>query len=148
MTYYIDQSGKIEFTKEDTVLAYSNGKQKSIIIKASIKRKIQKMFREAGKPEIYIYKTFSALIFLLIKDDLKNIKQLIIDREYKGKENLIKSYLTQILLKKYIKEKIPNIYFAEIGRDIDCHIRALAVKRGKCKVDLAVTLKEITDFLI
>ena len=56
MNIAIDQSSKIEYTNKDTVIAYSNHKQKSLIIKAKDKRKVQKMFREAGKPDIFIYK--------------------------------------------------------------------------------------------
>ncbi len=34
MIYKIDQSGKIEYTSHNTVIAYSNGKKKAILIKA------------------------------------------------------------------------------------------------------------------
>lgn len=38
MQIEIDQSGKIEDTRKDTVLAFSNGKNYSILIPAEVKR--------------------------------------------------------------------------------------------------------------
>jgi len=63
MQIYIDQSSKIEQTSQDTVIAYSNGKQKSLLIRAHDKRSVREYFRNAGKPNIFVLRTFAVLIF-------------------------------------------------------------------------------------
>ena len=78
MNISIDQSSKIENTNKNTVIAYANSKQKSLLIKAEDKKNLQKIFRNAGKPEMFIYKTFAVLIFLLIKDDVRTICRITI----------------------------------------------------------------------
>ena len=93
MNIEIDQSGKVENTSKNTIIAFSNDIFGSIFITAKDKREIQKIFRKIGKSRIFVYRLFSILIFLLIKDHLKRIDQIIIDEEYPGKENLIKNYL-------------------------------------------------------
>lgn len=66
MVIEIDQSEKIEYTHKNTVVAFSNGISGSIIIKSKEKRKIQEIFRKAGKPKIFVYDLFAALIFILL----------------------------------------------------------------------------------
>lgn len=50
MQIEIDQSGKIEDTSKDTVLALSNGTQFSIKISRNIKRELQNIFRKNKEP--------------------------------------------------------------------------------------------------
>ena len=54
MRIEIDQSGKIENTNKNTIIAFSNNKFKSIFISAKDKREIQKFFRRIGKPRIFV----------------------------------------------------------------------------------------------
>lgn len=53
MNIEIDQSGKIENTNKDTVIAFSDDTCGSILIKAVDKREIQKIFRDIGKSRIF-----------------------------------------------------------------------------------------------
>lgn len=149
MQIYIDQSSKIEYTSQDTVIAYSNSKQKSLLIRAKDKREIEKIFRQAGKPYIFIYKTFAILIYILIKNDLSKIKCIIIDKEYQGKEPLIKDFLLQIIRKKS-KELIAkeDIQFKQIGKKNNAHKKALGTYQGKIKPDLIVDLRDIMPCIV
>ena len=79
MKIEIDQSGKIENTSKDTVIAFSDGIRKAIRISSNDKREIQAIFRRIGKPRIFIYKLFAILIFLLIRDHLKELDEVVID---------------------------------------------------------------------
>ena len=67
MKIYIDQSGKIEDTAKPTVLAFSNRTSGSIIIRAIEKRKLQNIYRKAGKPKTFIVQVFASMVYLLIK---------------------------------------------------------------------------------
>ncbi|HEX9722115.1 MAG TPA: hypothetical protein VGA53_02520 [Candidatus Paceibacterota bacterium] len=71
MRIEIDQSGKIENTSKDTIIAFSNGIRKAIRISSVDKREIQAIFRRTGKPRIFVYKFFSILVFLLIEKHLE-----------------------------------------------------------------------------
>jgi len=148
MKIEIDQSSKIEYTSKDTVVAFSNGKQKALLIRASDKREIQKVFREAGKPDMFVYKTFAILIYFLIKKDIKDIQEIVIDKEYPGKEYLIKHLFLQILRgqKKAIDKE--NIYFKQIGKKSKAHEKAINTFQGKIKPDIVVSFKEILAFII
>lgn len=149
MQIYIDQSGKIEYTNKDTVIAYANKKQKSLLIKAKDKRKIKEIFREAGKPYIFVYKTFAILIYLLIKKDLPKIQRIVIDKEYAGKEPLIKDFLLQIIRKKS-KTLIDkeDIYFKQIGRKNNAHKKAINTYQGKDKADILVNCKNVLPYIL
>lgn len=148
MEIFIDQSGKIEYTSKATVVAYANTKQKSLFINARDKRKIERIFREAGKPRMFVYKTFAALLYLLIRDDLAKIQSITIDLEYYGKEYLIKNFLLQIMRrqKKFIEKE--RISFKQVGKTHNCHKRAITVFRGKARPDLTVTAEDVLSFII
>ena len=99
MKYQIDQSGKIEQTDKNTVIAYSNGTQRAILIHRKVKRQIQEMFRERGITKYFIYQTFAVGVYLLIRN-LKEIQKITIDQEYPEKDRLIKQIILDLLKKK------------------------------------------------
>lgn len=148
MKIEIDQSNKIEYTSKDTVVAFSNGKQKALLIRASDKRKIEEIFREIKRPETFVYKTFAVLIYLLIKADLKNIQEIIIDQEYQGRESIIKDFLLQIIRKnhKNVIDK-DEIFFSCIGKKSEAHRKAIKTFQGKIKPDMIVDFKNVIEFL-
>lgn len=143
MKIEIDQSGKIEDTNKNTVIAFSNHKFKSIFISAKNKREIQKFFRRIGKPRIFVYKTFAILIFLLIKNNLKEISQIIIDEEYPGKSPLIKNFLFQEVRKIKPSFSKQDIVFYRIGKKSRAHFLAYGAAIGKRKADMEVGAREI-----
>jgi len=146
MKCYIDQSGKVEYTSHDTVVACSNGKKSAIAIKAKDKREIQKIFRQAGKGSVFVYRLFSALIFLLIKDF--SFKELIIDTEYPGKSDLIKNYLIGHF-RKHGREVSPtSISFRQIGKNCKAHWHGYYVFKGKRKAEKIITVKEILQEIL
>ncbi len=148
MNFEIDQSGKIENTSKNTVIAFSNKIFGSIFISAKDKREIQKIFRNAGKPRIFVYKLFTILIFLLIKKHLKDINQIIIDDEYPGKGYLIKNFLQQEFRKKNSDFSANNITIKRIGKKSRAHYLAYGVATGRKMPDKRVTIREILKFIV
>lgn len=149
MKIYIDQSGKVEYTNKTTVVAFANSIQKAIMIEAKEKREVEEMFKKAGKPYIFKYKTFAILIYLLIKDVLPKIDSIIIDKEYTGKEPLIKDFLIQIIREKK-KSKIANddISFDFIGKKNKAHEKAINVFRKKSVPEKVVTSKDVAPYVV
>jgi len=97
MRIEIDQSGKIENTNRKTVVAFSNSRSGAIVILSKDKKIIQKYFRSIKKPRVFIYVTFVALIYLLVKNVVSAHDQIIIDREYPGYEKLIVKSIKNLL---------------------------------------------------
>lgn len=117
MRIEIDQSGKIENTNRPTVVAFANKKQSVLVILSKDKKLIQKYFRAIGKPKLFVYFTFIALVYCLINHHLKKRDQVVIDREYPGYEKLISTKL-KLLLKD--KEDI-TVSIAQIGKKSSAH---------------------------
>lgn len=148
MDIEVDQSGKIENTRVDTVVAFSDSKTKSILIPAKEKRRLQKIFREAGKSRVFVYRTFAILIFLLIKDDLKDIDYLTIDNEYPGQDMLIKNYLLQEIRRtRFILDK-KAISFGRLTKKSPAHKEAYAVYKKNKEPNKVVTIKNTIKFVL
>lgn len=140
MEIFIDQSGRLEFTKVDTVIAYSNSylETKSILIEAKEKRKLQSYFRKNGNDKVYIYKTFAILIYILLENKFKYISSLNIDMEYEGREILIKNFLLDLIFKNNKKIDSKQINFVHVGKKHKCHDKAIRTFRKEIKPDIKV----------
>jgi len=137
MKIEIDQSGKIENTNKLTAIAFSNNHQKSLIITAKDKKSVQSIFRRIGQPKIFVYKLFATAVFVLIKDDLKKLDQIIIDKEYLGYEKIIKKFILEIAEHNNKKIDGSNIHFHSIGKKSQAHkiaLRAFQTKRSDIKL--------------
>lgn len=143
-TYLIDQSGKIEQTQVDTVIAYSNGRKRAIKIPRRLKRKVQEVFRLHGMTSFFIYFLFSTGIFYLI-GNLKEKRDIIIDTEYPGKDKIILSILNSLLTKSQRPRHIIN--FARIGNKPNAHYAAKDVYDKKKKPDFILTEKRVVEAL-
>jgi len=142
MKCYIDQSGKVENTSKLTVVAYANGKIRSLKISAVEKRKLLGVMRKVDRSNtIYVYRIFAALIFLLIKG--QRISDIVIDKEYPGHEGDIKNVLKNLFERTSML--FPGINFFEITKTNPAHKAAISVYRGEKKPDLVVKTEDILD---
>ena len=141
MKVEIDQSGKIENTNKVTVIAFANEVSYAILIPAKVKRQLQEVFRRQGKPRLFIYRTFATGVFLLIRDYLPKIKNIVIDTEYTGHEKQIKDILLELIRKDHLPE--PSIYFQRIGNKPKVHYTAYDVFSKKKKADRVIGFEEI-----
>lgn len=141
MKVYIDQSGKVENTSKLTVVAYANGKVKSVQISAVEKRKLLAVMKRLDSNTIYVYKIFAALIFLLLRR--QRISDVVIDKEYPGHEGVIKNVLKNLFEKNNLV--FPDINFSEITKKNPAHKAAISVYRGEEKPSLVVKTEDILD---
>jgi len=123
MKVEIDQSGKIEETNKNTVLAFSNGKHGVVLIRSKTKRQLLEMFRRIGKPKLFIYRTFTAGIFLLVEPYITSLSTIAIDTEWLGKDRLISDIFSEFVQKRKVLHK-PNITFCFVGKNSPVHILA------------------------
>lgn len=139
MKYQIDQSGKIEQTNKNTVLALANGSWDAIIVSGKTKRQIQEIFRRHGQIRNYILFVFSALLASLIKRN-KTISQVLVDTEYPGKDAIIKNIVLEMLNGEKI---IPDIHFGFVGKESPSDEKASRITHKKEEAKKELNLKEI-----
>lgn len=148
MTIEIDQSGKIENTNRNTVIAFSNHKSKSILISAKDKREIQEIFRGIGKGRMFVYRIFAILIFLLIKNFIHKIDEIIVDEEYPGWNHLIKDFLLREIRRVRPEFETFRVCFKRIGRKSRAHILAYKINTKKRKADVDINVKDVMNYII
>jgi len=146
MIYLVDQSGKIEQTNKDTVIGAANGKNYALKLPAKTKRQLQKRCRESLQGKLFVYRTFAALVFLIIKENIKAMTDLVIDIEYPGKEKVIREVVLELLRKESLPE--PNLSFGRIGNNPKAHFAAYDVFIGRKKADKIITLAGIEKLVI
>jgi hypothetical protein len=139
-----DQSGRIEFTREDTVLAFSDEISFSVLIPASVKRACVRKLRERGLsgPTFYV-QLFATGLFFLLKDHIESLSQVFIDVEYFGKEAQIKEHLINLLRRAGHRVESDQIQFRWIGKKSAAHVLALETLRGDKKPDLTLGQEDL-----
>lgn len=146
VSYEIDQSGKIEQTERQTVIACTNGTRITILLKKGEKRKLQKIFKAMDMYKFFSYLIFTALLALLIKE-LKPKHKIVIDKEYVGHENLIEEKV-KVYLEQLGETYSPRIEFGHVGKLSAAHNLAYAVAIGKKNPNLTVDAKEIIKVIL
>lgn len=146
MKYFIDQSGKIEQTEKNTVLACTNGANTTIFLKSTEKRKLQRIFKQSDTPRLFIPLTFAALTALLI-DEVKPRHKVIVDHEYIGHEEFIAEKIRDYLAYLGMVNQ-PNALFGHVGKLSRAHKLAYIVASGKRKPDLIATGKEVLKVIL
>lgn len=101
-----------------------------------------------SKPNIFVYKTFAVLIFLLIRSDLKYVEEIVVDREYKGRESLIKKYLIELFRISGETVDTNAVYFDEIGKQNNAHNKAISTFRQQIKPDIYLSFEDLKKWLI
>ena len=147
MKIEIDQSGKIEETAKLTAIAFTNSKTGSILLPARTKRRLQDQFRRIGEPKLFILFIFTALIYILVKDNVKQITEIIIDTEYPGQDGIIRKLLLKMIAGDNIADRL-SINFKQVGRSSMSHRIALTVHRGFKNADILPTYQQMIDTCI
>jgi hypothetical protein len=148
MRIEIDQSGKIEHTQSNTVLAFSNDEEFAILVLAVEKRTCLKEWRQRGKSSRTLYqRLFAAALFLLIKNHLDQISAIEIDSEYPGQEAEIRGWLIQHIRKQVPTFPTHRIVFRRVGKRSRAHQKALAVFRNEEQADRKVRARELLALL-
>ena len=146
MTLQIDQSGKIEQTTLDSIVALADEKKFVVVLPKKVKRILLEEFRIRRKPKMFVYFTFSALLAIIFVE-VKPKNVVFIDKEYFGNEDLIKGKVLEYVAKKTKSRYIPQIEFALVGKSSPAHILAARVGTKEIKPNKVITLEEISEYL-
>lgn len=142
-TVEVDQSIKIE-QSGDTVLAFAGEISHAVVIPSSVKNEgIQALLdRKKSKRQAHLL-LFSACLYLLLKDHLPILSNVVIDEEYTGQEVDIKSFLLNYIRRDGYFFDPKSISFSRIGRKSQAHKKVEAVRLGRDKGYRKITLEEI-----
>lgn len=144
MRYQVDQSGKIEDTAKDTIIAYANTTQYAVKLPRRLKRKIQEIFRLHGFTSLFVYYLFSVGVFYLLSN-LEKTSEVVIDLEYPGKDQIMNAWISEFLEKNGIPAH--HITFARIGSRPRAHYAAKDVFDRKKLSDRVLNLEDIIQAL-
>ena len=149
-TAEVDQSGKIERTNTDTILAFSDGEHYSLRIPARVKlaalAKLKQDRPQAGQMR-HILRIFTAGLYLLIWRYLWAADRIVIDTEYTGHEVIIRErllYLIRLSNPDYTGEEI---VFDQVGKRSPAHDLAWGITRGEHRAQHVVTEQELMELL-
>ena len=149
MQHYVevDQSIKMEQTQGDTVLAFSDGIERTILIPAKVKRAWQRELRARGvKPGMIVLRMFASGLLLLLEDRMEHISSVTIDTEYEGKEGEIKGLLLRFILKWVPDFPKEAIAFRQVGKQSGAHVLAWETHKARRKPDRRVTIEELLRY--
>lgn len=137
----IDQSGKVEYTKDDTVIADSLGN--SLLLPAYDKRTLQDFYRSINKPRHSVFQTFSALLAYLIAFSYNKTNYYIVDIEYVGWDTQIRKWCIQYIEVLQINIHEEAITFRRIGKKSRAHCFANTTFAKKLLPTKVLTLEDI-----
>lgn len=129
MKIEIDQSGKIEATQSDTVIADSLGNH--ICFRSIGKQVLQTIYREQKRPRVFVYEVFSALTAVLIRKTFHKTNQYIVDIEYFNQDDYLRSLIASFLRKLKMIVDPAQISFGRIGKNSKAHATAYQILTNK-----------------
>lgn len=143
-TVEVDQSGKIEQTNTDTVLAFANGISYSIRIPARIKRSAFAYLRghhpEVQERKMLPLRMFAAGLYLLFRSHLACLGVIRIDVEYVGREADIKALLLRLIWRDLPSFDANRIVFHHVGKGSSAHAVAAEVAKSRRIADEIISL--------
>jgi hypothetical protein len=139
----VDQSGKIEDLRQDTIIAYSNDHSMSIRLPKRIKREIFLQYRPKVKQ--IVQKIFSICLYHLLEERMEKQESIIICAEYTGWEAFIKREICLMLAGRQFDDRI--IKFGIIGKRSPAHRVALLTNRKEMNPSRDIHIEEITRYL-
>lgn len=148
MRVEVDQSGKIEQTNQDTVLAFSNRIKRAILIPRREKRKLIKILRERGMDvKVFYPRIFCSALFILFEPHLSELDNIVIDDEYTGKTRLIKNLLNNIAYRQNKPPISSKIRFDRVGKKSPAHILAWEAKKDRELVSEKIEARQILQLI-
>jgi hypothetical protein len=141
----VDQSGRIEETNKDTVLALANGIHYSIRISAKSKRLcLNELSRRRGRRKKVLYiLVFATMLYLLLKRKIRNLSSVVVDKGFPGHGPAIKTHVMNLFRRRGKNISPDLISFHQIGKKSPAHDLAIKVYRGKAEPDWDVSALEL-----
>jgi hypothetical protein len=142
----VDQSGRVEYTAEDTVLAFANGMQFSVLITSVTKRVCVRALREAGLGGNTLYtQLFATCLFFLLRNYIHELSTVIVDIEFIGKDSQIKEHLYTLLGRVGQTPEREQVQFRRVGKKSPAHELAINTLRRRNEPNLIIDVEQILE---
>lgn len=145
---HVDQSNKIE-DSGSSYLAFSDGValESVLIVPARVKGGAITALRKQGKTKKQaVLLVFSACVYLLLKRDVRQMQEIILDNEYDGHGRDIKAAILRYCQRDGIAVSA-RISVRSIGKKSPAHQAAWEGYRGKRRPDQRVNGRELLAIL-
>ena len=116
-----------------------------VLLSKSLKRDI--FLRYKSRIPRLKYKLFCISLYYCIKNLLYVPSLIVIDYEYKGNEDVIKSLLLNCIRRTCKEFEAKRISFGAIGKSSNAHAAAIDVFRKNRLPDKVLTLRDVESFL-
>lgn len=141
MKIEVDMSGKIEDLRQDTIVAFRNNEQFSVLLPKKIKQELFQEFRRKFRQ--LRFRIFAICIYYCLENYIKNKEIINIDVEYEGKDTEVKTYLIPLIRKKHENFDKNIIRFSHIGKESKAHEIAILTNRKVLKPNKILTKQDI-----
>lgn len=129
--FFVDQSGKVEQTNMNTVVAATNTRSVVVILQSRDKQRIFRYAKMYGRRHLYL-RVFAYAIFRAVEERLGRDLKIVIDEEYAGKEHIIRRLLCNFIIEKRGFFDIRRIVFDRVGKHSKAHgLSVLMLKADK-----------------
>jgi len=147
MRVEVDSSGIWGNQAEPTVFAFSDSLSRSIWIAPEVKRAcIQEVRRRKGRTTVNDYvRLYAISVFLLLKDHLGQMSQIVLDLELQKKMGMVRSILIELTRNVDPQLARTPIRVRRIGKTSRAHDLANAVYRGERLPDRRIQADEILE---
>ncbi len=147
-TIEVDQSIKIGDLSADTVLAYSNHIQFTVVVPAAVKQSMLALFRGRGKSTIRAtVQVFAMALALLLRTAVSQASRIVIDTEYTGYERDIEGMLIYYLRKSGVEASNEVVTFRAVGKSSEAHRCAIDVHRRKRGPDQVLSIEDFNELM-
>lgn len=85
-TVYVDVSAKLEQWSKASAVAVSNGATIVCFVPARVKQRLRQALLNRYDAKTVKHRAFAILVYAAIKDELLQIKQVVLDQDYTGNE--------------------------------------------------------------
>lgn len=149
MVVYVDMSAKVEDWNADSAVAVSNGISHAYLIPAKVKQNARRLVTELYSNKSVTYRLFALFIYIAVKDNLRNVRQIVIDKDYSGEavEVTIKNLLLNLLRRNKPDTDSGFIRFANV-KDSRADILAREAFQRKVTSVKVVTWSEIETIIL
>lgn len=145
MRIEVDSSGIWGDLSKPTVFAFSNAISHILWLDASVKKTcIEEIRKRKGRTDVNDYlRLYSISIFLLVRDHLHQLSEIVLDLEYPKKMGIVRSILTTLIRAMDPQLARIPIRIRRIGKTSRAHARANAAYRREHKPDRHAQAHEI-----
>lgn len=145
---YIDLSAKVEQWTKASAVAMANDMSRTLWVSSKVKQRTRQLLIERHGSKSIQYRVLAILVYLVVREDLPNIRQIVIDQDYSGSqaEATIKTFLLELLRRDLPNVKARFVRFENVAKS-RADVLAKQVFDGKIKPDRTVRFAEIEQVL-